>query len=312
MIGKGKDKGSISAGDQQSWRGLTGGGKSSRVKSPQARKRRQIQLFKISGLLLISLLLIGGIVWAIIAFKHREEPIQIATPSKPVGRVLFNTNGVLPSSWLGSVIELRRDTTMMEIDIHAMKQQLEAHGQVKSASVERQFPDALKIDLKEHEPVLRMRVMGAEEQPELRIVSREGTIYEGVGYPQATLRKLPYVVPYRHPEGGFRPLRGIDKVANLLETARRTQPNFYKTWQLVSLEHYSGDPELPGQVIEVRTSMVPRIIFGFNTDFAQQLDRLAVVLNYVQDRGNPAIRRIDLSLKDFAAVQFESGRISTF
>ena len=116
----------------------------------------------------------------------------------------------------------------------------------------------------------------------------------------------------RHPEGGFRPLRGIDKVANLLETARRTQPNFYKTWQLVSLEHYSGDPELPGQVIEVRTSMVPRIIFGFNTDFAQQLDRLAVVLNYVQDRGNPAIRRIDLSLKDFAAVQFESGRISTF
>ena len=79
-----------------------------------------------------------------------------------------------------------------------------------------------------------------------------------------------------------------------------------------SLKHYSGNPELPGQVIEVRSSMVPRIIFGFNTSFAQQLDRLAVILNYVQSRGNPAIKRIDLTLPKDAAVQFESGRISTF
>jgi cell division septal protein FtsQ len=313
MIGDGKHKGSTSAGDQQSWRGLAGGGrKSTRIKSPQARKRRQVQLFKLFGAFFVCLCLIGSIVWGIIAFKNRQEPIQISTPSKPIEKVLFNTDGVLPSRWLGTVIELRRDTTMMEVDIFAMQQQLEASGQVKSASVERQFPNALKIDLKEHEPVLRMRVMGANEQPELRIVSREGTIYKGVGYPQATLRKLPFVVPYAHPEGGFRPMRGIEQVAELLEVSRRTQPNFYKTWQLVSLEHYSGDPELPGQVIEVRSSMVPRIIFGFNTSFAQQLDRLGVILNYVQSRGNPAVKRIDLSLKGSAAVQFESGRISTF
>jgi len=312
MIGDGKHKGSTSAGDKQSWRVLAGGGKRTRVKSPQARKRRQTQIFKILAALLACGLLIGAVVWAIIAFKNREEPIQISTPSNPVEKVIFDTDGVLPSSWLGTVIELRRDTTMMEVDIYALKQQLEAHGQVKSASVERQFPNALKIKIKEHQPVLRMRVMGANEQPELRIVSREGTIYTGVGYPQATLRKLPYLLPYQYPEGGVEPLRGIGQVADLLEVTRRTQPNFYKTWQLVSLQHYSGDPELPGQVIEVRTAMVPRIIFGFNTDFAQQLDRLAVIFNYVQSRGNPAVKRIDLSLPKDAAVQFESGRISTF
>ena len=107
-------------------------------------------------------------------------------------------------------------------------------------------------------------------------------------------------------------MRGIGQVAELLEETRRRQANFYKTWELVSLKHYSGNPELPGQVIEVRSSMVPRIIFGFNTSFAQQLDRLAVILNYVQSRGNPAIKRIDLTLPKDAAVQFESGRISTF
>jgi hypothetical protein len=229
-----------------------------------------------------------------------------------VDKVLFDTNGVLPPSWLGTVVELRRDTAMMEIDIHTMKQQLEAHGQVKSASIERQFPNALKIDLKEHEPVLRMRVMGVNDRAEVRIISREGTIYKGIGYPRATLNRLPFVLPYQHSEGGILPMRGIGQVAELLEETRRKQSNFYKTWKLVSLKHYSGNPDFPGQVIEVRTSMVPRIIFGFNTSFAQQLDRLAVIFNYVQSRGNPPIKRIDLTLPKDAAVQFESGRISTF
>ena len=38
-----------------------------------------------------------------------------------------------------AVVKLRRDTAMMEIDIHTMKQQIEAHGQVKSASID-SFP----------------------------------------------------------------------------------------------------------------------------------------------------------------------------
>lgn len=312
MIGGGKHKGSTSASGQQSWRALAGARSGTRIQSTQARKRRQVQMLKLLGVFTVFVSIVAAITWGVIAFKKRQEPIQIATPSKPVETIIFDTDGVLPSRWLGTVIELRRDTNMMEVDIYLMKQQLEAHGQVKTASIERQFPSALKIEIKEHEPVLRMRVMGADGQPETRIVSRAGTVYKGVGYPAATLGSLPFVLPYRHPETGFQPLRGIERVAELLEDTRRTQPNFYKTWQLVSLEHYSGDPEMPGEVIEVRTTMVPRIIFGLNTDFAQQLDRLGVVLQYVQSRGNPALKRIDLSLQGSAAVQFESGRISTF
>lgn len=313
MIGGGKHKGSTSAGDDQSWRSLAGGGRRARrIQSPQARKRRQMQLLKLVAVCVGFVAIVAGLAWVVGAFTQREEPIQIATPSKPVEQIIFDTDGVLPSSWLGTVIELRRDTTMMEVDIYIMKQQLEAHGQVKTASVERQFPNALRIQIQEQEPVMRMRVLGADDRPEIRIVSREGSIYQGVGYPEATLRKLPFVVPYRHPEGGFKPLRGIPRVAELLEITRRTQPNFYKTWKLVSLEYYSGEPEMPGEVIEVRTAIVPRIIFGLNTDFAQQLDRLGVIMQYVQSRGNPAVKRIDLSLQDSAAVQFESGRISTF
>jgi hypothetical protein len=257
-------------------------------------------------------LVVGGMAWTVVALTQRETPIQVTTPSKPIERILFDTDGVLPDHWLGSVIELRRGLTLMEVDIHELKRQLEAHGQVKSASIERVFPDALRIRVREREPVLRMQVAGPGGTSTLRIVARDGTIYEGVGYPEASLRRMPYLVPYRHPDGRIQPLRGIERVAELLETTRRTQPNFFRGWQIVSLKYYSGDPDLPGQVIEVQTTLVPRIIFGLNTGFAQQLDRLAVVLNYVRNRGNPALKRIDLSLRDSAAVQFESGRISTF
>ena len=306
MIGGGKHKGSTSASGQQSWHTLAGGRSGVGVQSPQARKRRHVQMLKLLGIFAIFVAIVAAITWGVMAIKNRQEPIQIATPSKPVDTIIFDTDGVLPSRWLGTVIELRRDTNMMEVYIYSMKQQLEAHGQVQSASVERQFPSALKIEIKEHEPVLRMRVMGADGLTETRIVSRAGTVYQGVGYPTATLGSLPFVLPYRHPETGFQPLRGIERVAELLEDTRRTQPNFYKTWQLVSLEHYSGDPEMPGEVIEVRTTMVPRIIFGLNTDFAQQLDRLGVVMQYVQSRGNPALKRIDLSLPGYNASCFYS------
>jgi len=107
-------------------------------------------------------------------------------------------------------------------------------------------------------------------------------------------------------------MRGIEPVAELLELVRSTEPNIFRTWQVVSLEHYSGALDIPGQVIEVRSTIVPRIIFGSSADYGRQLDRLTYIFEYVRKQGNPSIERIDLSLRGSAAVQFSSGRVGTF
>lgn len=311
MFGSGKDKGSTAASGEQSWRELAGSGKR-RINSPQARKRRQEKWLKILLALALVIAVVGGIVWSVIAFKNREKDIEIATPSKPIERILFDTDGVLPDAWLGSVIKLKPGMSMMEADIHGLQTQLESHGQVKSASVMRVFPSDLRIVLKERSPALRLAAAGPDGKPKLKIVARDGTVFEGVGYPKAMLQNLPYVQPYRSPEGKYLPMRGIEYVAQLLDYARENNPRLYGTWQVVSLEHFSGDLELPGQIIEIRSTWVPRIIFSASADFEQQLDRLNYILKYVQDRGNPSIERIDLSLRGSAAVQFSSGRIGTF
>jgi cell division protein FtsQ len=313
MIGRGKNKGSTSATGSQSWRELAGRPKRTRVNSPQAKKRRQVKVLKLVGALLVLCVIVASVVWIASALKNREEPIQISTPSREIGQIIFETDGVLPDRWLGSVIQLSKGTTMMEVDIHAMKQALEAEAQVVRASVERVFPSSLKISVKEHEPVLRIAVEGPDGRPQRRIVARDGTIYKGIGYPEAALASLPFVEPYRHNNGKIRPLRGIDQVADLLAVARSKQPEFFRTWKVVSLKHFSGNPTLAGEVIEVRSSYVPRIIFGASSDFGQQLDRLKVILDYVRAKGNPSMERIDLSLRGSAAVQFSSGRtISSF
>jgi hypothetical protein len=42
------------------------------------------------------------------------------------------------------------------------------------------------------------------------------------------------------------------------------------------------------------------------------LDRMQVIFNYLARRGDPSLKRIDLSLRGSAAVQFKSGRVSSF
>jgi cell division septal protein FtsQ len=309
MIGLGKDKGGTSASGEQSWRELAGPRKT-RINSPQARRRRQTKLLKIFGGFMLVVAVVGALSWAVIALKDREESIKITPSSRPIERILFDTDGVLPDKWLGSAITLRPGMSLMEADIHALKFDLEAHGQVKSASVARVFPSDLKILIQERSPSLRMAVAGPDGKQILKLVARDGTVYKGVGYPKAMLANLPFVQPYRSAEGKYLPMRGIERVAELLDYARQNNPRLFGSWRVVSLEHYSGDLDLPGQLIEVRSSWVPRIIFSTGTDYEQQFDRLNYILKYVaEERDNQSIERIDLSLRGSAAVQFTSGRI---
>lgn len=311
MIGFNKEKGSTAAAGDQSWRALAGSSRA-RVNSPKAKKRRLLKWFRLLAILAVVGLVVTGLIAALNYLKNTDKVLQVKTPSQPVERVLFYSDGVLPSTWVGSVIELPAGISMMEVDIFALKEKIESQGQIKSASIERVFPGDLKITVQEHSPVLRLVTENGSGKKTVRIVARDGSVYTGIGYKQNTLHRLPYVLPYRHVDGSYFPIRGIDRVADLLEYARNNSPEIVATWQVIALNHYSGDIDLPGQVIEVRSKLVPKIIFSANGDYGTQLDRLKYILHYIRQRGNQSIERIDLSLRGSAAVQFSSGRISTY
>ena len=71
---------------------------------------------------------------------------------------------------------------------------------------------------------------------------------------------------------------GVERVAELLNIARQTQPQMFGSWQVVSLEHYSATRKC--RELLMRSKLVPRIRSA-SLDYGRQLDRLEYILRYV-------------------------------
>jgi hypothetical protein len=311
MIGRNRQKVDTSANGSQSWRDLTGP-RRSRVNSSVSHKRRWMPWIKLLGGLLLLLLIVGGIFQLFRILDQTTKKTMVAVAVNPIEGILFKTNGVLTERWLEDTIGSQVGIPIMEIDIFSLKSKLEERSQVKSVSVERVFPSDLRINIDEREPVMRLLTVDSSGKRSMRLVARDGVVYHGFGYSATTLKQLPYLQPYQHADGSYLPLRGMETVVELLDLTRSVQPKLFNTWQVVSLQYYNGRTDLPGQVIEVRSTIVPKIVFGASKDAALQLDRLVYILDYFEKNGDPSLKRIDLSLRGAAAVQLSSGRAQVF
>ena len=107
-------------------------------------------------------------------------------------------------------------------------------------------------------------------------------------------------------------MRGMDRISEVLKTFEEKMPTLSRQIKVVSLEHFSGDARVPGEVIHFQTSYIPMIVMGAHQALGEQLDRLNFILKHIADRGNPAIARIDLSLSSAAAVKLKSGQLSAY
>ena len=311
MIERNRQKGDTSAEGSQTWRELTGP-RRSRVNSSVSRRRRWMPWLKLLGGLMFLLLIAVGIYKAIGLLDRSTKQAVAAVTVNPIESVMFYTDGVLTQRWLKDKIDLQVGTPIMDVNIFALKRQLEESVQVETASIERVFPSSLRIDIKERKPVMRLLTTDSLGKRRLRLVARDGIVYKGTGYSAAELKQLPYLQPHQHADGSYLPISGIEPVVALMDLVRDTQPKLFNTWQVVSLQYYNGRTGLPGQVIEVRSTIVPKIVFAVSKDAALQLDRLVYILDYFEKNGDPLLKRIDLSLRGAAAVQLSSGRAQIF
>jgi hypothetical protein len=229
-----------------------------------------------------------------------------------LSKVLFKTSGVLDEQWLSNAISIRQKKQLMAVDIFKLKMDLENYDQVLKAEVTRVFPESLKIDLIEETPLLKIKLAQSKGDPIINLVSLNGIFYEGFGYSSEFISELPYLIPYRRSGKSYDPVVGIERLALLMESLAEAQIDRKLQIKVVSLENFPGEIGMPGQIIEIRTRSIPRILFGGFTDFDQQIKRLQYILSYLNGQGNPEVERIDLSLIGSAAVQFKEGRIGSF
>ncbi len=247
---------------------------------------------------------IGGVAWGAweVARALQENPAKTPEAAKavPVRNLELTTDGVLRQEWLARTLALPKNASLMELDLQALSARLVATGQVSAANLSKKLPHTLRAQVAERSPIARIMASHGGEQRKL-LVARDGVVFEGEGYPDDTLARLPWLdgVKLARSENRFLPLEGMALVADLLSRARLDAPHLYRTWQVVSLSRLESDSE-----IIVRTSPGTQVVFAANGDFFQQLAKLDYQWDSFVAMPTPPVK-IDLSLGREVSIAFQ-------
>jgi hypothetical protein len=238
-------------------------------------------------------------------FGEKLQKVTILDPTQPELELDFRTDGVLQPSWFREAFAEWVQRDVRDVDVRALKDELERYGQISDALVKVELPSSLVVEIEERIPLLRVRARGESGRAQLYLIARDGTLYVGEGYPVETLRALPGVagLKLRRLQGDFVPVEGIEQIADLLESAKDQLPAVFRHWRLLDLSDWDPTAPYRTSLIRVRSTHVQEIIFG-TADFEGQIKRLATILESIQRQqiGQPAF--IDLSYPEEAVIRY--------
>ncbi|MCH6256665.1 FtsQ-type POTRA domain-containing protein [Puniceicoccaceae bacterium K14] len=208
----------------------------------------------------------------------------------PVESIEINTDGVLSRDYVLNMMELHEgETDLLSLDIDVLKDRLVAIPQVRSAEVERRFPDSLVIEIEEREPVVRITARRSTGETLMLLVDGDGQVFEGEDFDTKFLRSLPALggVSLKREGRGYTAVEGMRAVNELLMEAKAIAPHIYRTWRVVSLE------DAPN--IIVRSKTAKEVIFEPG-NYRRSLAQLDYVLDYYRGQLVTNIATIDLTL----------------
>ena len=218
-------------------------------------------------------------------------------------KVQFHTDGVLNDQWLRGIISLSGSTRLMDIEIFKIKDKIEASNQIIYAEVRRQFPDTLKISVKEAVPKLKLNNNHGVHSHNL--ISKEGVVFKGFGYSESFIESLLFLIPGEHNTDKIISDNQLSKLMPLLDLIENSNLKDSIGVHTISLEKFSGNRDIPGQIIEIRSKKFPRILFTPEKDYLLQLERLNVIFSHLNTHGNPSVDLIDLSLMNHSTIRLK-------
>jgi len=260
-------------------------------------------LLVLSGAVLLSVLIIFGSY--LLLFE--TDRILGRSTEFPLKELVFETDGTLSQQWLEERVSLVEGGSLLQTDIYDIRARVESHPQIESCVVRRKFPDALEIRVVERKPVLRIVVRDEGGRREA-FVARDGTVFPGIGFDRASIRKMPFLTGVQLVEkpSGYAPIPGFRTVADLVTTASSGYPELFRTWRIVDLSLFDPDPEASFSAIRVRSTVFDEALFGTD-DHSAQLLRLKDLLTLTRERGVEKLGRIDLRFDESVPVILGEG-----
>ena len=248
---------------------------------------------------------LAALVWGgfEVAAALQDDPKKMAgsMTAVPLHDLVLVTDGVLDQAWLTRTLAVPKGASLMGLDLYQLRARLLVSGQVRAATLTRNFPATLAVTLTERTPVARLQVQDQGDAPRPLLVARDGTVFEGIGFDPAMLETLPWLsgVKLTRQGGVFLPVAGMEAVADLLAKAKLEAEHLYADWRRVSLTRLASDGE-----IEVGTKDGTKIIFGTSEDFFRQLANLDAILDAARTQPDKALREINLAVGGQVPVAF--------
>lgn len=262
-----------------------------RAMSREGRWRFVMAGLRIAAMVALGLILGWGAWMVMMTVDENAHAMPAAAKATPMKAPELHTDGVLDDAWLTRTLALPKNTSLVELDLGALRARLMADRQVINATLTKHFPDRLIVQLSERSPVARVmtRWMGQERR---LLAARDGVLYEGTGYKEALLDTLPWLAGVKiTPDGAnFKPIAGMDVAAELLAKAQLEAQDLYASWGVISLAKLDSDHK-----IQVQTKNGCTVYFSTNDDFFHQLARLDYIAEQL-GRVPGATATIDLTL----------------
>ena len=173
-------------------------------------------------------------------------------------------------------------------------------GQINSATIERVYPDILRILISEHKPFMRTAVK-IDYQVRLYAMSPDGVFFQPVCIPDEVLQSMPFLEGYVPVFEDNEPMRykNAARINEFLKLAKRALPEEVQNWRAINVSEIDS---LTLPLITVSRIDGGTIIFA-PKELEKQLDRLEYILRYAKEKPLNKIERIDLSLKERADVK---------
>lgn len=277
-----------------------------RPQTARARKRRTLKAWRLAAFTAAFVLLgVAGLstIWLT---RTNWELVSKPSPKVRLTQIHVVTDGVLTEQWVIDKLALPEEVQPLELDLFKLKALLEEQPQIAEAQLRLDLPSALYVEVKEREPILRVRAQWPDGRVGLALIARDGTVYEGYNYSRERLKRLPGAVGMplaADGPGKFRPIDGMEVVAEFLERAASRTPDLWQDWKTISLTRFDGDVNAPDALIKIQGTYVREWVFAPGRDLDAQL--AAANQLYVRARTSriPTLAVIDVSFVENAVVR---------
>ena len=227
---------------------------------------------------------IGFVLWRTIGKTDTVQPLE---------QIFFSTDGVLQKNWFLANVKVPFGEGLMAIDLNSLQHYCLQYKQIKEVEIAREFPDALRIQVKEHRPCAKVLLVKNGKRS-VGLVSEEGVIFEPVQYDRQQIAGYPTLsdVPKTLMQDGK--IVGFRSVFRLLQFLNSNAPDVFQAVRGLSLRHYDPFLERKWQSIEFDIGGTWTLVFPIEQPEAA-LAKLRSILRSLSPHQRKNLRRLNVA-----------------